>query len=199
MERKNSKTIGILTITAVLIVLFLIFAYYFFTVKTTAVYFNPSKKTYAEKLYKEVVERDLVNDYPKSPEEVMEYNISIIRLMYGDMIADESIYEEVISRQRMLFSEELIKNNPVETQTEVIKTAVATLKEQNISAYNFTLLPTAFNPEDKTKCYIRVQQEMNNGQKFYWEYSLAKNPVSGNWQIVRWDLTDQYYNVIEEN
>lgn len=199
MNSKQTKTAGIFIIAVFLIALTVFIGYLYYTNKNTAVYFNPSKKHAAEKLYYNIMNRNLDTDYPVNPEEVMDYNISIIQLIYGNMIVEESLYENVILQQRKLFSKSLLEQNTLEQQIDVIKTAVGLLKEQNLSSYHISQLPTIFNPQDNNFCYVRVKQQLNNGEDFYWEYSLEKNKETERWEIVLWTLTDEYYTPIAEN
>ncbi len=199
MNNKQTKTAGIFILVTFLIALMVFIGYLYYTNKNTVVYFNPNKRHAAEKLYYNIMNRNLETDYPASPEDVMEYNLNIIQLIYGNMIVEESLYENVILQQRKLFAKSLLEQNTLEQQTEVIKTAVSLLKEQQLSSYNISQLPTIFNPHDNDFCYIRVKQQLNNGEDFYWEYSLEKNEETDRWEIVLWTLTDEYYNPISEN
>jgi hypothetical protein len=191
----RSKVTGILVIAAGVLIIVLIYMYGSFVTKNKPRYFNPRKEAAAQALFDSITSRDLVNNYPETPDEVMELNLDIIHMLYGNMIADESIYTELIEIQRCLFGTELLEQNSLETQVSTVTDAVKMLSEQRISHSTFEQLPTIYNALDSDLCYIRVEQTFNNNEKYFWEYQLALLENENRWKIIRWESTDENYNV----
>jgi len=196
MKRKNTYLAVLIVLAGVIIVGSLgLFGY--FSYKNMPSYFNPNKTEQAKRLYNKVMDVDFDRNYPKTPDEVIDYYLAMSRLMYSDMIVEESVFGEVVTQMRKLFGPELAEENTYESQLANILDAVSVLKEQGIHQTGYEQLPTMFNSLDANICYIRANQVFNNGEVFYWEYQLERVLPENNWKIIRFESTDENYNVIE--
>ena len=65
-------------------------------------------------LYNRIMERDLVSDYPQTPEAVMDFFNWTAFYIYGRPAKDPDDIRRVLFRQRELFTDELLLLNPFE-------------------------------------------------------------------------------------
>jgi len=196
MKGKSSVYLAVLIVLVGAIIVLSIMAFGYFSYKNTPVYFNTSKTEQAKRLYSKAMDIDLDRNYPKTPDEVMEYYLIMSRLIYGDMIAESSLYGEIITQMRKLYGTEMLEENSYESQLSNVEEAVVILKEQKINQSDYEQLPTIFNSVNTDLCYIRAKQSYNNGEVFYWEFQLERVPPENNWKIIRFERTDENYEPI---
>ena len=193
MQGKTSVYMAILIVLAGAILVVSFGAYGYFSYKNTPVYFNSAKAEQAKRLYSKAMDINLDQNYPKTPDEVMELYLIMSRLIYSDMIVEPSLYGEIITQMRKLYGPEMLKENPYETQLETVEQAVLTLKEQKINQSGYERLPTLFNPLAPDLCHVRANQTYSNSEVFYWEFQLERVPPENNWKIIRFEMTDENY------
>ena len=99
--------------------------------------FENTKKSAAEVLYSDVSGADLEKDYPKTPDEVIQFYGKCYKLIYGDMIRNDDIFANVLHIQRRLYSKELAEKNLFEVQLEQIKSVVEALKVSIVVVIDF--------------------------------------------------------------
>jgi len=192
----NSKTAGILIIILGVVLLTSIIGFAYFTYLNTPVYFDPHRRSVATRLYDSVMNTDLLNDYPRTPQEVMRYKMDITRLIYSGMIIDESLYPILVSQMRHLFGAELIMLNPFEEQLAVVTDAVNIFAAQGIFQTGWEQMEPLFNAADPTVSYIRATQSFNTGETFFWMYHLERTIPGNQWRITRFERTDENFNPI---
>ena len=196
MKRKTSVYLAMLIVLVGAIVVVSLVAYGYFSYKNTPVYFNPAKAEQAKRLYNKVTEADFDRNYPKTPDEVMEYYMTMSRLIYSDMIVERSLYGEIITQMRKLYGPEMLEENSYTNQLQTVEAAVDTLKEQKINQSGYEQLPTIFNSLNADVCYVRANQTYNNGEVFYWEFQIERVPPENNWKIIRFERTNENYEPI---
>ena len=193
MKGKSSVYMAVLIVLAGLIVIVSVGAYGYFSYKNTPVYFNSEKAEQAKRLYSKTMDANFDQHYPRTPDEVMDHYLTMSRLIYSDMIVENSLYGEIITQMRKLYGSEMLEGNSYESQLSTVEAGVAELKEQRIYQSGFTQLPTIFNSISPDICYIRANQSYSNGEVFYWEFQLERVPPENNWKIIRFDMTDENY------
>lgn len=115
--------------------------------------FKNDKKTVAELIFSDISNADLESNYPKTPDEVMQFYAKCYKLLYGNMIRNEDIIPEVLHIQRKLYSEELASKNVFELQIEKLKENIQTLN--NVSVVDFEIKPPIYDKEFNT-CDVRA-------------------------------------------
>ncbi len=149
--------------------------------------FESDKKAMAEVLYSDVSGTDIEKNYPKTPDEVMQFYGKCYKLIYGNMIKNEDILAETLHIQRKLFSDELASKNVFESQFEKIKEDVANLKESGVWVIDFETKPPMYDKEYNT-CEVRTVISTNaNGEngaslKVYMLFNIVKDE-NGFWKI----------------
>ncbi|MCL2564818.1 MAG: hypothetical protein FWE24_03280 [Defluviitaleaceae bacterium] len=194
--KKSSYTVGILIILVGVIILVSIIGFALFTHLNTHVYFDPQRRAVATRLFESSMNTDLINDYPMTPEEVMTYYFDLSRLIYSGMIVDRDLYPKVITQMRHLFGPELIALNSFEEQFETVMDVVDRFAEYGIFKTGWEKLPPIFDVNDPTVCYIRAKQTFNTNETFYWQFRLERIIPQNQWRIIRFDSTDEDFNII---
>ena len=64
-------------------------------------------------------EKDLTDSYPETPREVVKLYGRIAKCLYKEGMTDQKL-ETLVCQLRMLFDEELLRENPLETQLEAL-------------------------------------------------------------------------------
>jgi len=191
---KNTKTAGILIIVVGVILLASMMGFAYFTYLNTPVYFDPQRRAVATRLFESVMDTDLINDYPRTPQEVMRYYLDISRLMYSGMIIDEGLYPKLVAQMRHLLGPELLSLNSFEDQLDALLSSVAIFEEQGIFQTGWDQLPPIFDSTDPTICHIRVTQSFNTGETFHLVFNFERVIPQNEWRIVNFYLTDEAFN-----
>lgn len=194
--KKNSNSTAILIIIVGAIILVSIIGFALFTHLNTHIYFDPQRRAVATRLFESVMNTDLANNYPRTPEEVMTYYFDLSRLIYSGMIVDRDLYPKIITQMRHLFGPELIELNSFEDQLESVMDVVDRFASYGIFKTGWEQLPPIFDVNDPTVCYIRAKQIFNTNETFFWEFRLERIIPQNEWRIIRFDNTDEYFNVI---
>ena len=159
--------------------------------------FENTKKSAAEVLYSDVSGADLEKDYPKTPDEVIQFYGKCYKLIYGDMIRNDDIFANVLHIQRRLYSKELAEKNLFEVQLEQIKSDVEALKDSNVVVIDFEAKPPIYSKDFKT-CEVRTiistnANDENGTLKAYWVYNIVKDEMDL-WKIHSFRRTDSDFN-----
>ena len=159
--------------------------------------FENTKKSAAEVLYSDVSGADLEKDYPKTPDEVIQFYGKCYKLIYGDMIRNDDIFANVLHIQRRLYSKELAEKNLFEVQLEQIKSDVEALKDSNVVVIDFEAKPPIYSKDFKT-CEVRTiistnANDENGTLKAYWVYNIVKDEKDL-WKIHSFRRTDSEFN-----
>jgi Na+-transporting NADH:ubiquinone oxidoreductase subunit NqrC len=187
------------TILIVVILMALGIGYYYYLSNRT-----PSSNAVSEDLSKQEIDalttRNIKNNYPDSPKEVVKLYARITKAYYNTKLTDEQI--ETLGKQaRLLFDDEL-KNKQTESEfLSALKEDIASYnsKKRYISDYK---VETNDNVEYKTLngekyasvvvlYYIREGSNLNCS---YNKFTLRQDDT-GCWKILYWELVnDEYQN-----
>lgn len=156
--------------------------------------FNSDKKVEAEKYYKDIMALQTEEDYPKTPEEVIQlYNYGY-KLIYGNMINNEELINNVVHQQRKLFTEELLQSaGSLEEQLERLKGFLDSLDEKGFYIIAIEQKPAIYDRSGGNTCYIRVSMTGNDFSEIYMNYYLLKDE-NGLWKIQAWKEADENFN-----
>ncbi|MEG1741539.1 MAG: DUF6715 family protein [Acetivibrio sp.] len=180
-------TIGILFILTVLI----IGGFYYITQKKqTSQEANPT--TEAGKLIKKNIE----DNYPGTPREVLKLYCRITECMYNDEIKDTEL-EKLAMQLRILFDDELLKKNPPNTFLNGLRTDIESYHEnkQRISSYDVQLASETDYATIKKEKYATLKISIllqQTGKKSHFartnEQFLLRKDNKGRWKIAHWQL-----------
>lgn len=168
-------------------------------------YFTKDSVNSSEKIYNSLI--NLTEDnYPESPEKVVELYTESYKLLYGDRIKKEHINNlvpTILEKQRILFSDKLIIDNPIEEQTLNVKNNINFFQNEGLKIVFVELKPVIYNQEDPQKAYVNVVFQDNskpsndvNSHNYYYKYYLSKDR-NGKWRITGFYPTDSEFNLIK--
>ncbi|WP_250277818.1 DUF6715 family protein [[Clostridium] colinum] len=193
MTKKGNNVIGILFIILVIFILIGFFVFSSINSNDTAGYFDKEDKSVAKPIYEKVMSISEEN-YPKTPEEVVSLYTEGYKLLYGDKIKDMSIVSNILEKQRILLSDEIISKNSLEEQTNNVLASIENLKENKVKITSIEVKPTMYDPRNNNIAYVKVDKKDNLFQTYYYLYYLK---IEGDkWKITGWYNTDENYNII---
>lgn len=137
--------------------------------------------------------RDLENNYPETPREVIKFYNQIIDVYYGGKYTDEE-FDSLVSQARFVMDEELLANNPEQEYREAVRSDVAnykkrsrTIRQTNVCSTNEVIYLTDPSNEDEL-AYVTASyfvKEKKKYDKTYQKYVLRKDD-QGRWKILNY-------------
>ncbi len=196
---KSTKKVTITVIVMIIIGAAVIFGYYQMTKNPTEE--ETTAKTEVEKLLK----KDMENNYPGTPREVLKFYGRITQCMYNDELNQEQI-EGLLEQTRELYDEELLAENPWDTHLETLCNDIADYHENERTIMSYTVQKSSqvkFIEMDNQKYAVSYMLFITGDNtspliKTYEKFMLRKD-VLGNWKIVGWELVDPGSVEIEED
>lgn len=142
-----------------------------------------------------LIAKDLDNNYPGTPREVLKLYSRIIKCLYGEKIDDEQL-KKLASQIRLLFDAELLEANPESEYIEDLKAEIKEYNEQKkvIVSYIVQKNSSVKKSTVEGKEYAQIVtsymlREKENFSKSYEEFILRQDE-NGHWKILGWRLMD---------
>lgn len=143
-----------------------------------------------------LIVRNLESDYPNSPREVVRFYSRIMQSYYELDYTEEELLK-LVSQSRILFSEELLKENTEESYIEELKTEIESYKKLEQTIIDFKVAEVSqieyfYEDEDEfAKVFaIYTLKNKNGSSKVYEDYILRKDE-EGYWKILGWRITPE--------
>ena len=193
MSKKGNNIIGTLFIILVVFILISIFSISSLKNEDVAKYFNTEDQAGSKILYNNLIEITEEN-YPTSPDDVVNLYTSGQKLLYGDRIKDTSIVYNILEKQRLLLSDELISTNPLDEQLNNVLDNMENIKENKVEITDIDLKQAIQDSKNNKKAYIKAVKTDNLFQKYYYIYYLELE--GDKWKITGWYNTDENYNIL---
>ena len=143
-----------------------------------------------------LLQKDMENNYPGTPREVLKLYGRITKCMYNDELNQKQI-EGLLEQARKLYDDELLANNTWDSQLEALVNDIADYKNNDRVVMSYTAQKSSqvktyekdgreyaltymlFITSEKTIPYTESYQRF-----------LMRKDTSGKWKIVGWDLVD---------
>lgn len=178
------KKVRVLVVSIICISL-IVGYYYYLSAKNTASTEEKVTLTETDKL----ITKDLKNDYPSTPREVIKFYNRILKCYYDGDYTDEQL-EELADQARMLMDNELLENNPRDQFLQSLKADIASYAE-NSKTISQTSVCGSNDVEYKTidgdECaYVTASyfvKQKNEFTRTNQQYVLRKDD-DGNWKIL---------------
>lgn len=169
-------------------------------------YFIQETAVSSEKVYNKLLDLTEEN-YPNSPEKVVKLYVETYKLTFGNRISPKAIDEVlpiILEKQRILFSNQLNEDNPINEQLISVKKHIKFLEDNKLKITSSEVLPTIYDQKNSNLAYVNVKFQDNtleseNGSSFktyYYKYYLERNS-NGKWHITGFYLTDSNFNIIK--
>ncbi|MCL2415970.1 MAG: hypothetical protein FWD01_04055 [Defluviitaleaceae bacterium] len=199
VKKKRNIMPGIIVLLLGLIVITGILFYGYYVTSTTHTPFYSNRTNQGQQLYNETLGRDMVVNYPQSPEELMNLYNAATFFLYGNIIADEQMIADVIDFQRLMLSHEIVTTNSPTEQLRNIREAVDFLNDAGITVRRPEVMAVRFDLHSNRIAIANIRQIMVFNDNLYWVYFLELDD-NDQWKIVSWSQTDDTFTLqIEEN
>lgn len=156
---------------------------------------KPSNINKTKDEYTLLVEKDLEYGYPATPKEVVKFYGRYVKCLYKGGL-DDSQVEKLVKQLRLLFDDELLAKNTLESQLTVLKRDIEDYKSENKSIINYEVeddsikTGTVHGVENaviimgfsvkKDSDYLRTNEQF-----------LLRKDKENKWKIVGWQLVDK--------
>ncbi len=130
-----------------------------------------------------LLEYDYANQYPATPDKVIELNNQIVGYMYSGKASMEEV-ATLIEGQRNLFSDELLSLNPVDEQVAIAQLQVEEFSRMGLKVIDFKTDGVDHDDERNDLCTVNVTQFVSNNQRNVLTYTLKR--IDSRWKIHSW-------------
>lgn len=160
-------------------------------------YMSTSKDTKSNKKQDEYTilkEKDLTDSYPETPREVVKLYGRIAKCLYKEGMADQKL-ETLVCQLRMLFDEELLRENPLETQLEALDYDLKRFHEEGNAIINYkvedeTLVKGKIDGREAATIVLALSIKKGKDYTRTSEQFLLRQDYLGRWKIVGWQLAN---------
>jgi DNA-binding ferritin-like protein (Dps family) len=186
-----NKSKGVKGTILIIVLIAFIVSYYF--------YLSNREKTAEENTVsavQDVILRNLDNNYPPTPREVVKYYSDITKCLYNESYSDEEL-EQMADKLLELYDEELAENNPRDQYITSLKNDIADFTDNSYSIVNYSV-STSTDVEEFTKdgrqcAMLYCTYSVKNGSQYSsskMEFILRKETSSGHWKILGFELVN---------
>jgi uncharacterized protein YhfF len=187
-NRSSSRTILIMFIFAIIVIP----SYFFLRTRTTPIINKNAEKSELEIL----LSKDIQNNYPSTPKEVIKLYSRITKNLYNEKHDDDTI-KKLADQLRVLMDDELLEQNQYEEYLLDIKVEITGYRKSNRTFMSYMIEGNNsveyWESEDKEYASIVASytlKEKNDYTKVYEEFILRKDS-EGKWKILGWEVTDK--------
>lgn len=189
-EKKNANIIKIVIIGVVLAAL--IVGYYY--------YLNQKEKKTAESNPKvtkvdEVLSRNLENNYPPTPKEVIKYYSELTRCFYNEKYSQEQLIQ-LADKARELYDEKLLENNEREEYISSLQKEIEDYKKDERVIYSYSVSASTdvyeFSQDGYDWARLHCIYTLRKGSSYVNvnEVFLLRKDENGHWKIFGWELVE---------
>lgn len=183
------------TIIVVMVLIVAVVGYYCYLVNRS----NRQTQERTLTTVENILLRDLENNYPPTPKEVIRYYNDLIKCFYNEDCSQEQL-EELARKARGLYDQELLDHNEWDTYIFNLEAEIQDFKNNNRKISNISLAASTDVDEftqdgfkfAKIRCgYIILQgRESSSTVQVY----LLRRDGDGHWKIYGWDLAENVGN-----
>lgn len=191
MKKLNRNTLRI-SITMLFISILIVTVYYYVRTGGGFDVINSDPKATQTEL---LIEKDIKNNYPATPKEVIQLYINISKLFY-DRSTTEDELNKLSSQIRLLFDEELLEQNPSEDYLLKLKNEVEQFKEDDLYLMHYLTSDknqvdfwTYEDKEYASRMVSYTVKKESNYTKIMNKFLLRKDN-NGQWKILGWTKED---------
>lgn len=188
-KKSSKKTIVVMTIFLIVIVI----SYYFIRTST-----KPLIKIGTDNAteYDKLLEKDIQNNYPSSPREVVKLYNRIMKCLYNQDLKDEEI-DKLAEVLRVLLDEELLNNNPKDSFLIDLKSEITTYRKASRTIINYTVQGNKDvgywekNEEELASVVSSISLKENSDYTKVFHKYILRQDNDGKWKILGWEPTKE--------
>ena len=142
-----------------------------------------------------VLSRDLANDYPPTPKEVLRYYNEVIMCFYNEECTEQEI-EDLGNKARQLYDEELLANNEPEAYLVRLKQEIEDGKEADMRITSASVASSTnvdyFEEDgyDFARIHCGYTVMLNGVSTPVREVYLLRRDENRQWKIYGWELAE---------
>ena len=143
-----------------------------------------------------VLLRDIKNNYPPTPKEVLKYYSEITTCFYNEEL-DEDKLAALARRARELYDTELVADKTEEEYLEDLKEDILAFQSQGITVSGYTVSSSTdvfyFEEDEYEFARLYANYRLRQGTEFVYsnEKFLLRKDEQGHWKIFGWDLVEE--------
>lgn len=189
----KKKKVKFTTQTAIIVMVLIVavVGYYCYLVNRS----NRSAQENAPTTVQNVLLRDLENNYPPTPKEVIRYYNDIIKCFYNEACSQEEL-QELARKARGLYDQDLLNHNEWDTYIFNLEAEIQDFKNNNRKISNISLAASTDVDEftqdgfrfAKIRCGYNILQGRNSSSTV--QVYLLRRDGDGHWKIYGWDLAE---------
>jgi len=189
MKKKNNQNPVKIVIIAVIMIALVVGYYFHISNKTQA----PAENNVVISQVDDVLLRNLENDYPPSPKEVVKYYAELSKCFYDGGYTEEQL-KALALKSRELFDDELRANQTDEQYLSDLKGTIADYKQKDIRISSYSTsssVDVSYSESPKGElATLYCMYNLRNGSTMMssnHEFILRKDS-KGHWKILGWML-----------
>lgn len=191
MEKKRQNPIKLIIIGCVLAAL--IVGFYFYLANKTRGNTAEDETTITKS--QQVLLRNLENNYPPSPREVLKYYCDIIQCLYNEVHTDEEL-EQLAKQIQLLYDDEFVANQTEELYLLNLAGEIADMSKNDMKISSYSTSSSTdveFFKQDNFEwarlyCMFNIRkgtQILTTTERF-----LMRKDDAGHWKIYGWELAE---------
>lgn len=197
--KKSTKTTAITIIVMAIITAVVIF-FYFKTTQNVA-----EEETVAKTEIEKLLKKDMENNYPGTPKEVLKLYGRMTQCLYNDGLNQKQI-EGLLEQIRKMYDDELLEANPWDEHVKTLCEDILDYRDNKRTIMSYSVQKSSqvefvkMDNKEYAITYIlfmtgdNTSPLMKNCEKF-----LLRKDSFDNWKIVGWELVDPDTVEIGEN
>lgn len=189
----KKKKVKFTTQTAIIVMVLIVavVGYYCYLVNRS----NRSAQENTPTTVENVLLRDLENNYPPTPKEVIRYYNDIVKCFYNEGCSQEDL-QELARKARGLYDQELLDHNEWDTYIFNLEAEIQDFKNNNRKISNISLAASTDVDEftqdgfrfAKIRCGYNILQGRKSSSTV--QVYLLRRDGDGHWKIYGWDLAE---------
>lgn len=175
------------------VVLVALVAGYYFYVSNV----DKAKDETAVSAVQDVLLRNLENDYPATPKELIKYYCDISKCLYNESYTDEQL-EQMADKMLALYDDELAENNPREQYIADLKADVKEFADSNYAIISYTTSSSTdveeYTYEGRKCAKLYCTYSIKTGADYVSSkqvFVLRKETGTGHWKILGFDIVNE--------
>mgnify|MGYP006906607614 CR=1 FL=1 len=189
----KKKKVKFTTQTAIIVMVLIVavVGYYCYLVNRS----NRSAQENTPTTVENVLLRDLENNYPPTPKEVIRYYNDIVKCFYNEGCSQEEL-QDLARKARGLYDQELLDHNEWDTYIFNLEAEIQDFKNNNRKISNISLAASTDVDEftqdgfrfAKIRCGYNILQGRESSSTV--QVYLLRRDGDGHWKIYGWDLAE---------
>lgn len=138
--------------------------------------------------------RDLEISYPETPREVVKLYSRMVKYLYDDKVSEKKT-KKVVEQMRLLFSDQLLEKNTLNSQLTHLESDVAAFAKEKKAIIGYEVVESSLKTKEvdgKERATIIVGFSIKNNDNYEHsnELFLLEKDTEGKWKIVGWQITE---------